>query len=172
MDIHCLHWQLEKPGEKGCSWVGQVKHLGAHLEICGYVLIVCPLSCIQGERFFQKDLDLHSTTECVLRKVVCEHCGVKGTYQWMMENHYYQCEKITVPCVNGCGQNLSRNEFEVQQHSKVCTHAVIECPFAKVGCEVQVIRLKMAQHQHDSIHLHLLYTMQSLQSEREKNELE
>ena len=54
----------------------------------------------------------------------------------------------------------------------MCTHAVIECPFAKVGCEVQVIRLKMTQHQHDSIHLHLLYTMQSLQSEREKNELE
>ena len=167
LDIHCTHWEL------GCSWVGQVKFLGSHLkEVCGYESFACPLNSTHCGKIFRKDLHQHTTTKCPLRKVCCKHCGVKGTYQWIMEIHYYQCENITIPCPNGCGQQISQVSTEIEWHNKVCSHAVIEYPFAKVGCKEQLIRSKIDKHQNESIQLHLLYTMQSLQSEREKSELE
>ena len=146
--------------------------MSGHLEVCGHQLVPCPKVCTLHEKFFRKDLEYHLSTQCQLREVKCEHCGVKGTYRWMTERHRYQCEKRAVPCANGCGQTHILDPDEVKQHNLVCTHAVVECPFAKVGCGEHVIRIDADKHQHDSVQHHLLYTMQSLLLERERNEIE
>ena len=165
-DVHCTQW------ESGCKWVGQVQSLGGHNEVCGHQLVPCPKDCSLENRFFRKDIDYHISTQCPKRSAICEHCGAKGTYQWMTENHYYQCEKIVMPCENDCGEVFVHEPEIIEQHNRVCTHAVIECPFAKVGCKEHVIRLNADKHQQDSVQQHLLCTMLSLQLERERNELE
>ena len=167
LDIHCTRWS------SGCSWVGQFQSLSQHDKMCGYELICCPRSCNLTETFMRKDLDVHLTTNCPFRKATCKHCGKEGTYRWMNENHYFQCEKMTVPCPNGCGQSITQTDRSAfDKHNEVCTHAVIECPFAKVGCIQNPIRSKMDKHQNDAVQHHLLLTMLSLQSEKEINESE
>ena len=169
LDVHCTRW---KAG--GCTWVGQFKSLSEHAKLCGYGLICCPRNCnVTGEMFMRKDLDMHLTTSCPLRKVTCKHCGKEGTYKWINEKHYFQCKKMTVVCPNGCGQSIARTEQSVlDRHNEVCTHAIVECPFSKVGCVQSTMRSMMEKHQNDAVQHHLLLTMLSLQSEKEKSESE
>jgi hypothetical protein len=82
------------------------------------------------------------------------------------------CEKIIVVCSQGCGQIVSQNHEKVERHKEVCTHQPVSCPFEKVGCKEKPIRSKVDEHQTNAIQQHLLLTMLSLQSEREKNEIE
>lgn len=165
LDVHCPQW------EDGCGWVGRIKSIGDHDKICGYVRILCSVGCHQ--QLMRKDLREHEQRTCPERKVICEYCGTqKGSYRWITEEHYKVCAKVVIFCPRGCGQRLSQKRSDLDQHKKVCTHEPVSCPFEEVGCNEKPKRLKVDEHQREAIHQHLLLTMLSLRSEREKNELE
>ena len=165
LDAHCPQWK------DGCNWVGQIKSFVDHDKICGYVYRICALGC--GNHVTRKDRAKHESEECPERKVTCEHCGkTRGTYRWMTGQHHKVCGKVIIVCSQGCGQTLLQNYEEVERHKEVCTHQPVSCPFEKVGCKEKPMRSKVDEHQTNAIQQHLLLTMLSLQSEREKNELE
>ena len=167
LDAHCPRWK------DGCQWVGQLRSFGDHDKICGYVYIICVLGVRCGSRFMRKERSKHESTECPERKVTCEHCReVSGSYRWITEEHRKACAKVVIFCARGCGQKISQKREDVDRHKEVCTHEPVSCPFEKVGCKEKLIRSKVDEHQTNAIQQHLLLTMLSLQSEREKNELE
>ena len=164
LDARCCQW------EDGCKWVGQVKSLSDHDAMCGYLRTSCADCAL---RLLRKDMSKHMHTECPERKITCQHCGeATGPYRWITQAHYKVCAKIIIICPHGCGQKLSQKTTELEQHKEVCTHEPVSCPFEKVGCKEKPIRSKVDEHQTNAIQQHLLLTMLSLQSEREKNELE
>ena len=164
LDVYCRQW------EDGCKWVGQVKSIGEHDEVCGYVKLTCA-NC--NSHYMKKDKTNHESMECPQRRVTCQHCGIaKGPYTWVIRDHYKVCEKIIIVCPSGCGKKLLQKQDELVQHKGVCTHEPISCPFEKVGCKEKPIRSKVDEHQRNAIQQHLLLTMLALHSEKEKNELE
>ena len=147
LDAHCRQW------EAGYMWVGQVKSIVEHDEICGYVQQRC-INC--GIYCMKKDKTKHEQTECPRRRVTCQHCGIAvGPYKWITEEHHKVCRKIIIACPRGCGQNFSQKHEVVEQHKKVCTHEPVSCPFEKVGCKEKPIRSKVDEHQTSTIQQHL-----------------
>ena len=120
-----------------------------------------------------KDKSKHESTECPQRKVTCQHCKlVTGRYKWITEEHHKVCAEVIIVCPRGCGKTFSQKLKVVEQYKEVCTHEPLSYSFEKVGCQEKPIRSKMDEHQMNAIQQHLLLTMLSLLSEREKNELE
>ena len=155
--VLCLHHA------KGCEWRGHLLHEPQHREEkCGYEEIECErreIGCeVVDERRHMKK---HIEEECEYREVPCEHCG---DFQqiWEMALHRNSCPEYPVACVNDCSvERLLRKN--IGSHQKVCPEAVVDCPFAEMGCqEGQLKRKDIESHTTSAVSHHLALVMKNL----------
>ena len=150
--------------ERGCRWTGTIGTLDNHIATCNFALVPCPNKCEDdkgaGElHHMRKDLDDHLKTKCPKRAYECHHCGEKGTYASITEDHDKVCDKKIVPCPNkASGCPLSMERGKTKQHVRsVCDYTEVACAYESLGCAVRMLRKDIKKHQgnDDKVHLHL-----------------
>ena len=156
--------------ERGCVWSGVLEHLHAHLDPdqgdCQYVDIVCPLKC--DKKVVRKNIDHHTTKECVKRDYVCPHCAFKGSYEIVSTVHWPECAYYPLQCPNRCGVTCERDNMDY--HMKMCPLEEVECEFSLAGCKERFKREKEEEHMKENSQKHL--TMMAAASLKMQNKLE
>ena len=162
----------------GCKWTGSQANLEEHLKSedgCLWVDVECPNRCISGyedngkEIFVtvkRKCLKEHLEKECLRRVYECE-CGMKDEYSKIVNEHQpIDCCEWYTPCKNGCGFKIKRKEIDA--HQCVCTELIIECPYARIGCDKGEIRqCELIAHLHSHREQHGLYSRRDDEHKRE-----
>ena len=123
---------------------------------CPCVLTECTNRC--GFVLQRKELHEHLEQFCYLRQVRCEHCGLEGAYEFVVDEHYDSCPKVPVSCPNACSGNPILRE-ELQRHATVCPLEPIQCKFQAIGCNVVVTRSGLQEHLETSQAGHLEMTL-------------
>ena len=71
--------------ERGCNWKGTIGTLKQHMCKCEYDIVPCPNDCKDSSGkdlvVTRKELLIHLTIHCPLRKHLCESCGKEGTFE-------------------------------------------------------------------------------------------
>ena len=148
--------------EKGCQWTGTVGTLNDHIASCQFALVPCPNKCEEdkdtGELFLiRKHLDQHLKTKCPKRAYECPHCGEKGTFASITEDHDQVCEKKIVACPNkGSGCSLSMERGKTQEHlSSDCEYTEVACVYESLGCGVRMLRKEREKHEKEDREKHV-----------------
>lgn len=153
-----------------CDWKGTVGTFEDHIATCKFALHPCPKECDhQINKFTVTELEKHLESDCPNRDHKCEHCGRKGTYANITQNHDTFCAKKVVPCINvECTQTMRR--LSLKRHLEYCEFSEVPCKYRKLGCHVKLKRLDIELHeQEDRSHLHMsLDTVAKLEDERRK----
>ena len=151
--------------ERGCRWTGTIGTLDNHTATCQFALVPCPNKCERNKgagelHLMKKDLHKHLKTKCPKRAYECQHCGEKGTYARITEEHDKVCDKKIVPCPNeesGCQLSIERGK--TKQHVRsVCGYTEVACAYENLGCGMRMLRKDVEKHQEndDEVHIHLL----------------
>lgn len=154
---------------QGCEWTGSQAKLDEHLNSengCLWADVECPNRCISGyddngkELFVtvkRKNLQEHLEKECLHRPYECE-CGMKDTYSKIVNEHQpSKCCEWYVPCENGCDSKIKRKEIDA--HQRVCPDLIVECPYARIGCDKGGIRqCELIAHLHSEREQHDMYS--------------
>ena len=148
--------------ERGCQWTGTVGTLEDHTASCQFALVPCPNKCAEDEGtgellLITKHLDQHLKTKCPNRAHKCSHCGKKGTFASITEDHDKVCEKKIVTCPNkGSGCSLSAEHGIVEEHvRKDCGHTEVACVYESLGCGVKMLRKDREIHEKEDREKHL-----------------
>ena len=162
--------------ERGCGWTGTIGTLDNHIATCQFALVPCPNKCEDdkgaGElHLMRKDLDKHLKTKCPKRAYKCQHCGEKGTYASITEDHDKVCNKKIVPCPNkGSGCPLSMERGKTKQHVRsVCGYTQVACAYESLGCAVRMLRKDVEKHEKDSREQHVDLSLVSVRSVLEQH---
>jgi TNF receptor-associated factor 4 len=173
----------------GCEWTGGQANLEKHLKSgdgCLWADVECPNRCISGyddngkEAFVtvkRKCLKEHLEKECLRRVYECE-CGMKDEYSKIVNEHQLRdCCEWYVPCENGCNSKIKRKEIDA--HQQVCTELIIECPYARIGCDRGEMRqCELIAHLHSHKEQHDLCSRrndeqkQELKAQRDQSKIE
>ena len=135
----------------GYEWTGSSQaKLEEHLKSedgCLWPDIECPNRCISGcddngkeliVTMKRKNLKEHLEQDCLNQTYECE-CGLKDTYSRIVNEHQLkECHEEYIPCKNGCNSKIKGKEMDA--HQRVCPELVIECPYARIGCDKREIR--------------------------------
>ena len=151
--------------ERGCQWTGTVGTLDNNVASCQFVLVPCPNKCEEEEYIgsgelllLRKHLDQHLKTECPKRAYECPHCGEKGTFDSITEDHNQVCEKKIVACPNnrrGC--SLSVEQGKTKEHvSSDCDYTKVACVYESLGCGVRMLRKDKTTHENEARDKHLV----------------
>ena len=98
-------------------------------------------------------VDQHATS-CPRRPWTCRFCAFKCTYEVGTNNHLPLCVKYLEPCPNQCEiGNIPR--CNVQKHLRRCPLQLVQCEFAKFGCQESVPRQDLAHHMEEGAQRHL-----------------
>lgn len=137
--------------DKGCEWSGALESYTQHECECRFQLVACSnWNC--SEEFQWRFLEEHLKNECPERKVKCEVCQKKVTYQ-QMQSHDDVCPKVEVECTNsGCTVKIYRDQLSA--HRNVCPKQKISCPYRLSGCVVAILREDRDKHLQENIESH------------------
>ena len=142
--VRCIHEE--------CQWTGSRGTIITHLEKeCDFQ----PQRC----RNYDK-----GCTQMILRTdnhscpADCRHCD-EAFQVTEMASHVKECNKAPVSCPHdGCSKIMLREN--IRSHDLVCPHALVECPFAVHGCDIngtgQTCRMDMDRHQVEAAMSHSL----------------
>ena len=134
--------------ERGCQWTGTVDTtFDDHIASCLFPMVSCPNKCEEdkgtGELLFiRKHLDQHLNMKCPKRPYECRHCGKKGTFSSIEEEHYKSCKKKIVACPNkkgGCTLSIERAKTKDHMNSD-CVYTEVACIYGSLGCGVRMLR--------------------------------
>ena len=162
--------------ERGCQWTGTIGTLDNHISTCQFALVPCPNKCEDdkgaGElHLMRKDLNDHLKTKCPKRAYECQHCGEKGTYASIIEDHDKVCNKKIVPCPNkGCGCPLSMEREKTKQHVRsVCDYTEVACAYESLGCAVRMLRKDAEKHKREVREKHMDLALDTVSSREEQH---
>ena len=162
--------------ERGCRWTGTIGTLDNHIATCQFALVPCPNKCEDdkgaGELYLvRKDLDDHLKTKCLKRAYECQHCGEKGTYASITEDHDKVCDKKIVPCPNkGSGCPLSMERGKTKQHVRsVCDYTEVACAYESLGCGVRMLRKDAEKHKREAREKHMDLVLDTVSSREEQH---
>ena len=144
--------------ESGCDWVGELRSLDDHLTTCGYELLHCPNECVENDeevQMLRRDLNQHLKNKCPNRQYQCRHCKDTGKYCNITTTHLDTCPKLKVSCPNSeCKISVLR--CNLSKHRSKCPFEEVPCKYAGIGCEEELPRKDLEQHEKDdTFHLHL-----------------
>ena len=142
----------------GCEWIGELRSLDKHLLSCDFTLLPCPNQCKKDEeilKLLRKDIEKHKKEECPRRQYECPHCKETGEYQERTTTHLQKCTNIEIPCPNdGCNKLVKL--CEIPDHRKECSFELVPCKYTSIGCEQEICRRDLEDHEGDSqLHLQL-----------------
>ena len=119
----------------------------------------------------RKDLDYHLKTKCPKRKYKCQHCGEKGTYASITEDHDKVCDKKIVPCPNkGSGCPSSMAQEQTKQHVRsVYDYTEVACAYENLGCGVRMLRKDAEKHKREAREKHMDLALDTVSSREEQH---
>ena len=142
-----------------------------HLASCDFALLPCPNECSKDdkvEQLLRKDLEKHTKEECPRRQYECPHCQEAGEYQERTTKHLDECPMVEVPCPKRkCETHLLRRDLS--KHRQECQFEIVPCKFSVIGCEEEVERKNLADHEGDTQH-HLRLAVDTVQQQQLKIE--
>ena len=157
--------------ERGCEWTGTIYTLDGHLATCLFAVVACPNKCTADKgagvlHVMNKDLTNHLMAKCPKRAYECQHCGEKGTYASITEDHDKVCDKKMVPCPNkGSGCPLSTERGRLEQHvRRACGYTEVACAYESLGCGVRILRKDSERHEKEAREKHVDLSMASVRS--------
>jgi hypothetical protein len=133
----CLHHK------SGCDWKGTLGGLAHHLgSACSVVRVKCKFEGCSSI-FERKQIEEHQQN-CEFRLVPCEHCKIELPFCYMAA-HISTCAYFPIMCDQDCGINVARCKF---LHHKLedCPNSLVACPFANMGCSIQIKRKEIKEH--------------------------
>jgi len=167
----CEKLAIYCPNEgNGCGHVITISSYTEHLDICKYSWVLCNNKC--GKKMLRKYLGIHLETDCPNREVTCMYCKIKGIHKDITaKTHLDLCAFLPLPCPNRCGEDgIHRRNIPI--HKQVCPLEIVECTFAKAGCEVKIVRQDLQRHLSECTQHHLtLVSMVALKSQQELAEV-
>ena len=162
--------------ERGCRWTGTIGTLDYHIVTCQFALVPCPNKCEDDKgagklHLMRKDLDDHLKTKCPKRAYECQHCGEKGTYANITEDHDKVCDKKIVPCPNkGSGCPLSMERGKTKQHVRsVCDYTEVACAYESLGCGVRMLKKDAEKHKREAREKHMDLALDTVSSREEQH---
>ena len=162
--------------ERGCRWTGTIGTIDNHIATCQFTLVPCPNKCEDdkgaGElHLMRKDLDDHLKTKCPKRAYECQHCGEKGTYASITEDHDKVCDKKLVSCPNkgsGCSSSMERGK--TKQHVRSgCDYTEVACAYESLGCAVKMLRKDAEKHKREAREKHMDLALDTVSSREEQH---
>ncbi len=142
---------------KGCIWIGKLKDLMGHRQICRNELVECTNNkklekC--GVKVQRHELDVHMTQKCEWRIVKCPNCNEEGTFNHMLARHLEVCPDVELDCGNeGCSLRIKR--CLLADHHDECPKQIVMCRFHFVGCGARLKREDISDHDRVSVEEHL-----------------
>ena len=138
--------------------------------------MACPLGCKdeKGEvsRVERRGVDTHKTC-CPMRSVKCEYCNFKLKSARMSAHLHAICVEFPIPCPNMCSETFRIKRSDISIHlNQECPLSRVECPYYRYGCEVNVTRGALDQHEKDYMHLHFKLATGCLQDKVVRLEIE
>ncbi|XP_022787425.1 TNF receptor-associated factor 5-like isoform X3 [Stylophora pistillata] len=157
-DVAChrkiLNARVKCPNEE-CSWIGELRDVKKHGELCSYQ----PVPCLNegcSEEILRKDIISHVETTCPWSVIQCAFCPDRFP-KLEKKAHCEVCPRYPVECSNKCGvKDIPREE--VGNHTEnLCPLTVIECEYSAIGCRVKFQRRDSKAHfdAFKDTHLHL-----------------
>ena len=114
--VTCTHVQV-KCTHPNCPHTCERRYLSAHLQACGYALMVCPQKC--GSEILKMDLDRHMETSCNKRNVYCgnrfgaEKCDFILPYSmFTVSSHRDSCPLRLIKCPRQCGMDVCAKDAQ------------------------------------------------------------
>ena len=162
--------------ERGCQWIGTLGTLVYHEAFCYFNPVPCPNKCGEDEGageflLIRKHLDDHVKTKCPKRAYECPHCGEKGTFASITEDHDQVCEKKIVACSNkGSGCSLSMERGKTKEHvSSDCEYTEVACVYESLGCGVRMLRKDREKHEKEDREKHLDLSLATIRLREEQH---
>ncbi|KAK3583297.1 hypothetical protein CHS0354_011188 [Potamilus streckersoni] len=143
--IRCIYYK------EGCDQNINLRHFQSHLCICDYAYVQCPNSC--ANILLRRDLQEHKNDKCPKRIILCKKCG-ETIIAEEQEDHFDKgCPKVEIFCPF-CKAKVLREQLE--RHKRLeCSNVVIQCEFRFLGCQAEMTRMKMSQHQSQAMVYHI-----------------
>ena len=139
---------------RGCEWNGMICEVEEHLNVCPEFVLQCQNSC--DVILPRKELDEHLKHLCMKRIVDCEHCHLSLMYKDLSQ-HHDMCVKFQLPCPNKCDMIVKRKQLNTHIDAD-CPNTVVDCPYRKFGCEREMKRCELEDHEKVNKIVHLLST--------------
>ena len=158
LDVFCCY------KKEGCEWRGKLRIYEDHLNQnpspenqlggCWFVEVECMHEC--GGSFQRRYITTHQTKQCVERPYLCDYCKeYDSTFEDVTETHYPQCSKYPIDCPNKCREYPFERQ-ELESHLKdECPLTLVDCLFNYAGCDVQLPRKDMPEHDMKDTATHL-----------------
>lgn len=148
--------------QEGCEWTGELRDLQGHLTSCAEAKVYCD-KC--SAPLIRRNEQQHSDSECPCRLQKCQQCSQETTYEAIGSTHPDQCPMVEIPCPNeGC--DFQDKRAVVTCHRALCPKERVQCDYAKVGCNAQVTRDSLEEHNTQYAEQHLKLTMDRIAAQR------
>ena len=171
-EIHyktCLEFPIDCP-------INCTKNL-TRKEVEFHIKNECPNAIVEGfkacgETIKRSEQSFYSKNECQHRKMDCKYCKTALKYKESISQDR-TCPEF--PLVRkACTQDLTRKDANSQIENK-CPNMVIERPYKEMGCDVQVGRYNIEEHEEkfESVHarmtmLHLSCKVEGMEKENKR----
>ena len=149
---------------KGCKWEGKLADLDRHLNVkpttkkqlegCPHSEIEC---CFCFEVFERCFIDIHQSNECPKRECKCVHCEFVASFE-EMARHSTECPSAPITCKN-CEKEVLQCDLEHHRNND-CPKEILPCAF---GCQVELPREEMSEHERQSVAEHSVALSRTLQ---------
>ena len=147
--------------------------LDDHLTTCEYALVQCKNECTKNKEVVQllrHDLDNHLKNDCPNREYTCPRCKYIGRYCDITSTHFDTCPKVIIPCPNtDCKASVPR--CDLSAHRSTYEFEKVPCKYAGIGCEEELLRKDLQQHEMDDALLHLHLTIKTVSELQKKMKL-
>ena len=154
---------------EGCEWEGQLADLERHLNLepttekqlkgCQFSKIKCRF-CFK--LFERRIINNHQSSECPKRPYECDYCEYSATFEEVTQQHSNECPSAPVTCPNNCEIAVLRCELEHHRNND-CPLEIQQCEFRAVGCQVELPRRDMPEHERQSVVEHSVALSTTLQ---------
>ena len=131
--------EITCPIERQCNWRGKISGVEAHLSVCGYWKVPCPLECY--DKVFRKNIKQHRDNICMNRIVSCVFCNRIIVCKLLTVHKNSVCSKFPVDCTNLCGLKPPRGSLREHLDAD-CPLTEIQCPYRELGCGTATIKRK------------------------------
>ena len=143
-----------------CKWTGPTVEIHSHLKYCQYLLVPCPLGCIDQnilhpkviQKIQRKLLENHLNNSCPMRLIPCDYCRAEIKAS-SFNVHLSICDEYPIRCLNQCtyqstvGKVFTASRRVIKEHLKInCPLQQVECPHSKHGCTDVVLRKDLQTH--------------------------
>ena len=120
------------------------------MEGCAFKTLVCAYCNVSLKH---SEIENHEL-RCLQKPLCCEFCDEFECQQQEMAQHWEDYNLYPIVCPKGCG--ITMTCLSLYEHCRdICSHAIVECEFAYVSCDVKLSHKNMRDHMHQSMDNHL-----------------